>query len=139
LSTEKQDDSNRERIDPKIFQTALTQEMSDILFDIRKLLSEAVPEGIVQPIQPITVRGDFDRPWRQVIPPDPGKLWFNVSVTNDGPNSIFILVNSQRNSDWHRIDYKEVYEVHMERPKIYDVLLKCNLGDEATVRLVFVR
>jgi hypothetical protein len=90
-------------------------------------------EGVVEPIEPITVSSEV----RRVIPPI--KPWFCVEVANDGPDDVYVLVNPEKSFDWHQVLNGETYKVDMKRPVITEVELKCESDKTASVRLVGVR
>ena len=90
-------------------------------------------EGVVEPIEPITVSSEV----RRVIPPI--KPWFCVEVANDGSDVVYVLVNPEKSFDWHQVLNGETYKVDMKRPVITEVELKCASGKTASVRLVGVR
>jgi hypothetical protein len=131
-STEKQE--GYERIDPKVYGTILQQEQTDILYEIKKLLKESQPEGVVDTVEPVTVTDQEKQVTAKL-----GKKWFSVSIVNDGPDSVWVLVNTDKSYDWHEMKYKDTYKVDMNGPKIKNLLLKCDKGKTAIVRIVGVR
>jgi hypothetical protein len=100
--------------------------------EIKRIVEDQVPSGVTDPIEPITVTHEVKR----VIPVKP---WFNCSIVNDGPYSVMVIVNSEKSFEWHEIAKDETYKVDMGRPLIKDVLLQCDIGETATVRLVGTR
>jgi hypothetical protein len=114
-------------------QVALLNEIAERLYILQSIAEEAKPEGVVEPIEPISVSSDV----RRVIPPV--EPWFCVEVANDGPNDVYVLVNPEKSSDWHQVLNGETYKVDMKRPVITEVELKCESGKTASVRLVGVR
>jgi hypothetical protein len=62
--------------------------------------------------------------------------WMSVIVINDGPNSVFTIVNTEKSFDEHEVANGETFTVNMQRPVIKDILLWCNNGETAKVRIV---
>jgi len=113
-----------------VLQAALLDEIADRLLNIQRMVSEEKPEGVVEPIEPVSVTDSA----RRVVAPV--KPWFSVSIVNDGPNDVYAIVNTEKSFDWHRIPVGETYKVDMKRPIIKDILLKCEPGEKASVRVV---
>lgn len=93
----------------------------------------ADPEGEVEPVEPILVTSQE----RRVIPPI--KPWFSVTITNDGPNPVDVLINSEKSMDWHNMLITEVFTVNMGKGIIKDILLRCDPTQTASVRMVGTR
>ena len=121
------------RVRADVFQAALLDEIAERLLSIEQMLGEEKPEGVVEPMEPITVTDVT----RRVMAPI--KPWFSVNIVNDGPNDVYAIVNSEKSFEWHRIPKGEPYKVDMKRPVIKDVLLKCESGENASVRVVGAR
>jgi hypothetical protein len=100
--------------------------------EIKQTLDEQVPEGVTDPIEPVTVTSTT----RLIRPMKP---WFNCSIVNGGPDTVKVLVNSEKSFEWHSVEKDETYQVDMGRPLIKDVLLQCEPNETATVRLVGTR
>jgi len=111
---------------------ALLDEIAERLLSLENLAKAEVPEGIVEPIEKFTVTSE-----RRRI--DARKPWFSISLINDGPHSVFAIVNSVKSFDEHEILIHETYTINVLVAKIVDVLLRCNVGETAHVRLVGVR
>lgn len=92
-------------------------------------IKEQTPEGVTEPIEPITVTSII----RRVLPTKP---LFNVSIVNDGPDNVQALVNPEKSFEWHTITKDETYRVDMGRPIITEILLRCNINETANIRLV---
>ena len=121
------------RVEAGPMQVALLNEIAERLYVLQCIAEEAKPEGVVEPIEPISVSSDV----RRVIPPV--KPWFSVEVANDGSDVVYVLVNPEKSFDWHQVLNGETYKVDMKRPIITEVELKCESGKTASVRLVGVR
>lgn len=92
-----------------------------------------MPEGLLEPIEPISV-GDQEVSAKPVHGP-----WFSVVIANDGPDDVLATVNSETNAGRHRVVAHESYTVDMKRAIIKDVVMKCEPGKSASVRLVGTR
>jgi hypothetical protein len=112
---------------------ALLDEIAERLCTMQRFQEEERAEGVVEPIEPISVSSDV----RRVIPPV--KPWFSVEVANDGPDEVLALVNPEKSFDWHQVLNGETYKVDLKRSAITEVQLKCEKGKKATARLVGVR
>ena len=120
----------RKKVKPDVLQTALLDEIAERLLHVERMLAEEKPEGVVEPIEPVSVTETLRRVKA------PFKPWFSVSIVNDGPNDVYVIVNSEKSFEWHRVPVGETYKVDMKRPAIKDVLLKCEPGETASVRVV---
>ena len=128
-----------ERMDPAVMSVGLLREIADRLLSLEDIQNERGSRGVVEPIEPVTVRGTRIE---RVYPPDRSRPWFSVSIINNaGSSDVYALINSPESMDlWHRVEARETYAVEMNRPVINDVLLRCGAeGDTATVRVVGVR
>lgn len=127
-STEQQN-----RLDPAAMTVGLLREIGDRLLHLEKHFGEEHPEGIFEPVEPIAVTEVV-----KVIKPL-YKKWFSVTVINDGPDFAYALVNAEKNYEWHEIHSGETDTIDMHVGIISDVLLKCNHGETASVRMVGLR
>jgi hypothetical protein len=109
---------------------ALLDEIAERLCALQRFQEEERAEGVVEPIEPVSVNEEL----RHVIAPI--KPWFSVNVVNDGPDDVYVMVNTEKSFDWHRVPQGESYRVDMKRGIIKDLLLKCEAGKTASVRLV---
>jgi hypothetical protein len=125
--------AERKRLRSDVLQTALLDEIAERLYALQRFQEEERAEGIVEPIEPISVN---EEPRRVVAPVKP---WFSVNVVNDGPNDVYVMVNTEKSFDWHRVPKGESYRVDMKRGIIKDLLLKCEAGKTASVRVVGAR
>jgi hypothetical protein len=118
------------RVRPDVLVAGLLDEIAQRLMAVEQLMREQVPEGVVEPIEPVSVTDEVRRVTAPVKP------WFDVVVVNDGPGDVYVIVNPDRSYDWHRVPMDETYRVDMKRGIIKDVLLRCDPGGAASVRLV---
>jgi hypothetical protein len=125
--------AERKRLRPDVLQTALLDEIAERLYTLQRFQEEERAEGVVEPVEPISVTHEV----RRVI--SPIKPWFDVNVINDGPDDVYVMVNSEKSFEWHRVPKNETYKVDMKRGIIKDVLLKCEPGKTASVRVVGAR
>lgn len=127
--------SNERRLNPEVLNTALLDEIAQRLLNIETHNKELSPEGIVEPLPVYTITTTPSI----IQPPNPGKLWFSVSIINDGPKPCWVVVNSGLSSTRsHRVDNDETYEVRFIKPVIYDLMLNTDSGI-ASVRITGTR
>ena len=101
---------------------------------IQQQLIEERPEGIIEPIENITISSNTPRVLRPT-----SKAWSSVEIVNDGPNDVEILVNPEKSLEYHTVRPNEAYKVELGRKAIGMVLLRCATGETASIRLVAVR
>ena len=65
--------------------------------------------------------------------------WFGFNMTNDGPSDVLVRVNPEKSMNSHRVRNSEPYREHMGQPVIKSIMLQCEPGRSATVRLVGAR
>lgn len=117
---------------PEVMQLALLDEIAGRLLTLEKHFASTEAEGVVEPIEPITVTSTA----KQIRPTKP---WFSVEIVNDGPDSVLAIINTLKSFDAHDVKKDETYKVEMGKPIIKDVYMKCNPGETAIVRLVGTR
>lgn len=99
----------------------------------RQMLNEQTPEGIVDPMN-VHVTTAY-----KTITPPLGKTWFSVSVVNDGDDTVYIVVNSEKSDTTpYPLNKGETFEADFGCPKIRDLLVHCETGT-ATLRVRGVR
>ena len=121
-----------EKVRPEVMQVALLDEIAERLLRVEKLLKAEVPEGAVEPIEKFTISEVKTRI-------KPLKSWFSMSLINDGPSSIFVIVNTEKSFEEHEVLVHETYNIDMRRALIVDILCWCNHGETSVVRIVGVR
>lgn len=94
---------------------------------------ESRVEGITEPLGPIAVTSET----RRVKPFT--KPWHSVSIVNDGPDVVYVIVNSEKSFDEYPLRIGETYMVDMHRPCIKDVLMRCEVGGSASARFIGAR
>ena len=100
-----------------------------------QILSEQIPEGIVEPLNIVHVTDQ-----QRVITPPMKKNWFSVSIVNDGPDPCWIIVNSEKSTTSpYLLRMNEPTEVEMGTAKIVDIVCSCDSGQEAALRIRGVR
>ena len=108
-------------------------ETKNELANQRQILNQQTPEGIVDPMD---VRVTIEN---RVITPPLNKVWFSVSVVNDGPDAVYIVVNSEKsNTNPYPLNKGETFEADFGCPKIHDLLMHCETGT-ANLRVRGVR
>lgn len=133
MAEAKEDVEDKKRVRPDILQAALLDEIAGRLLEIQDSMLEERPEGITEPIEPVAVT---DAQRFVLAPFEP---WFSVMITNDGPDSVWAVVNSEKSITPHLIRIGEVYQVAVKTSILKDVLLYCNEHETASVRVVGVR
>ena len=98
-----------------------------------KLEEQQTPLGVTEPMEPLTITSD-----RRHIEAHYGP-WFSVLIDNDGPKDVWCIVNTEKSFDPHLVRVGRTYTVTMGRPLIKDVLLYCEAGETASVRVVGTR
>jgi len=119
-------------VNPAAMQVALLDEIAERLCKLEELAKAEVPEGIVEPIEKYTIT-ETRKSFR------PLKPWFSISIINDGQVNVFCIVNTEKSFNEHSIHLGETYTIDMRRAKVTDVLMWCNHGETASVRIVGVR
>lgn len=100
----------------------------------KKLIMMQIPEGIVEPLNIVHVTDQ-----QRVIHPPMKKNWFSVSVVSDGPNSCWVIVNSEKSTTSpYFLRMGETFEVDMGTAKIEDLVFYCDFGT-ADIRVRGVR
>lgn len=122
----------KKQLDPAILNTAILSEIADSLYAIKKMEQEKQAVGAVEAIEKFTITSQRNHITRI-------KPWISATIINDGPDSVFAIVNTEKSFDEHEILDGETYTVDTHRPTIKDVLLWCNTGETAKVRIVGVR
>lgn len=111
---------------------ALLNEIAERLLNIENLYKEEAPFGAVEAIEKFTITSQRNHITRL-------KPWISMALVNDGPHSVFVIVNTEKSFDEHEVQNGETYTIDMHRPKIEDILMWCNNGETASVRLVGTR
>lgn len=105
---------------------------ADRLLEVKEIMQEEQAFGAVEAIEKFTVTSHRNHITRI-------KPWMSVTLVNDGPNSVFVIVNTDKSFDEHETQKGETYIIDMHRPVITDVLLWCRTGESASVRMVGIR
>ncbi len=87
-----------------------------------------IPEGIIKP-HPTKVVGAR----RVTISAFPYK-WFNADIYNDGPDSVYVFINEVTPSR-QPLKIREKIEVKNPAPVIKEIILFCEAGETADVRI----
>jgi hypothetical protein len=95
-----------------------------------KLTTSMIEEGIVEVLDPkkVTTEGIV------VTPPYTFRHWFGVKFTNDGPNSVWVIVNTEKSNKPHELKAGETWGVLFKTAIIEDMGLHTETGT-ATVRI----
>ena len=106
--------------------------IAERLANLENLYREERAEGVVEAIEKFTITSQR-RSIKRLKP------WFSASLINDGPNSVFVIGNTQKSFDEHEVLNGETFTLDFHRARIDDILLWCNNGETAHVRLVGTR
>jgi len=88
-----------------------------------KLIEQQIPEGIIDPKEVTATTTPFS-----IIPPF-DKRWFSLSVVNDGPDSCYVVVNTEKSStNPYLLKMHETFEVDLGVAKIVDAQVWCSTG-----------
>lgn len=128
---------DKKRIKPDIFIATLLDDIRHEMVQNAKLAKKAIDltqsmieEGVVEPLQPKTITTERTH----VFPPDPDKPWFGVKVTNDGPATVHLLINTKKSMGSEELKADETFGVQFKTAIIKDLLLHTESGT-AVVRI----
>lgn len=101
------------------------------------MMRAQIPEGVIEPLSTLSVTDQV----QNVFPPyhTMGKYWFSVKITNDGPDSVYVLINTEKSSNPRVIPNDETWGVEFPTAQIRDIQLWCDSGETASVRITGVR
>lgn len=122
----------KKQLNPEILSAALLDEIAGRLLEMKKFMEEERAFGAVEPIEKFTITSQKNRITRL-------KPWMSMTLINDGPDSVFVIVNTEKSFDEHEVLDGETYTIDMHRPRIADLLLWCNHSETASVRVVGTR
>lgn len=123
-----------DRVDPKVLQTALLDEIAGRLLNLEKLTAKQIPEGIEEPLHIITATTA-----PQVVRPPQKKNWFSVSVANDGTSDCNIIVNTKKSSTTpYLLRANEITTDNMLNAVIEDLIVWTDAGT-AVLRIKGIR
>jgi len=107
-------------------------DIEGILAKMLRSMEESRPEGIVEPLHPLTVT---TKPV-VVTPPFKEKLWFGVTIVKEEPVELNIIINTEKSSTSpYTMDVDEkVFDQYFNRPCIKDIMLWTS-KDECTVKI----
>jgi len=121
------------RVRPDVLQAALMHRVARRLAELIDLVRQQIPEGIVEPLSPVTAKTE-----PKAVTPPMGRPWFSVSVINDGPNDCWVVVNSEQAAEPYLLRVDESYDVDMGAARITDLCVWTDSG-EARLRIRGVR
>ena len=119
-----------ELIDPQAFQAAALLQIVKKLTELETVQKSMIEEGIIEPLNPRTVTT------APIVVKHPiwNKPWFGVKITNDGPNSVWVTLNTKHVTEAQEIRENETWGVKFNTAKIEDLYLFTQTGT-ATVRI----
>jgi hypothetical protein len=97
----------------------------------RKLAGEEKPKG-----EKIYYELDVSQASEHVRLEEP---CFSLTLSNDGNNSVFLLVNTDENYVWQEVKAGETEKYEAGRPAIRDFKVRCGEGKTSKVRVWCVR
>lgn len=98
---------------------------------IHETIKSRIPEGIADNIPAVVTDELFDLRSETT----PSMPWMTFSLINDGPNSVNVIINNKTTAK-APVKRGEVLDVDMEaRDKIHRVMLYCEKGETANVRI----
>lgn len=98
-----------------------------------QLIKQQIPEGIIDPKEVTATIVALS-----IVPPL-DKHWFSISIVDDGPDSCYVVVNTEKSStNPYLMQVHETFEVDLGVPKIVDALVWCGSGS-ANLRIRGVR
>ena len=121
---------SEERVSPNVFIATLLDDVRHEMSQLRILQQSMIEEGVVESLYPRTVTTDPI----VAMPPYGNKPWFGVKITNDGPASIWLTVNTEKSTDLE-LKPDETRGFHFKTAVITDIRLWTEEGS-ATVRII---
>ena len=118
-----------ERVKPDIFMATLLDDIRHEISQLKQIQESMIEDGVIETISPRTVTVDAI----VVVPPYRGKPWFGVKITNDGPESVFVNVNTGKSIETELL-VGETWGPHFQTAVITDIRLWTTTGT-ATVRI----
>lgn len=120
-------------VNPAAMQIALLDEIADRLMKLQNQLPEK-PQGIVEPMTPVRASTIA-----KVIHPPMKRMWFSVSIVNDGPSDCWVVVNTEKSPPQPYLTRAgEAYEADLGHPLIEDIRVYTESGT-ANLRIKGVR
>lgn len=120
----------KKRIKPDIFIATLLDDIRHEIVQTRRLTESMIEEGILEPLNALSVTTSVIT----VQPPHIKKPWFGVKITNEGPNSVFLVLNTEKSNQPQEIKDGETWGVQFKTAVIKDLMLWTEEGT-ANVRI----
>jgi len=120
-----------EKVDPRVLQTALLDEIAEKLLKILELLKMQIPEGRTFPTT-ISVTDKIKKV--DFVKEYPYTPLYSFTLYNDGDGEVYIGVNEMPSENFKLYKGDKV-QLDMYSPKIRFITLKCDTGKTASVRL----
>lgn len=112
------------KVSPAMATVFLLDEIAGRLQKLEKQLPIR-PEGITEPLTPVRVTTTP----RVIHPPLRSKLWFAVSIVNDGPDDCWIILNTEKSTPQPYLTRAgETYEADFGSPVIEDIRVYTTAG-----------
>jgi len=111
---------------------ALLDEIAERLLDIQTVLKKQVPEGVVEPLNPITVTSSPT----VVHPPFRDKLWFSITIVKEAAIEVYLQVNTKNENIPYTMSADEkVFDQDFSRACIEDIRLWTNPHESCVVKI----
>jgi hypothetical protein len=122
----------RKRVEAGPMDVALLDEIANRLLSIEKMMAKQIPEGIVEPLNPISVTSSG----RVVQPPFPNKFWFSITIVKEDAVELHLSINTETATVPYTMSANEkVYDQSFSIPCIRDVKFWTNQGETCTVKI----
>lgn len=103
---------------------------TQLLYDIASMLEQRLPEGIIRPIDlSITQKTTVLEPPNEEMP------WFAFTIFNDGPSPVFFEVNKDFMTRKASLSRRDQISIDMFKDGIHKLILYCDVGNTAAVRI----
>lgn len=118
----------RAQINPVAVQTILLDEIAGRLLDIHDMLKDMVADGVDDTF---SIEASDEK--IQVVSLQP---WLSVSIFNDGPDGIYLLVNREERKAYEPKLYAgENTSIDAKKHSIRQLFIFCDEGETASVRI----
>lgn len=117
-----------EQINPVILQLKFLSEIKRGIENVMAQNDSMIEEGIIDPMPKAVTTSPM------VVTPPMRKSWFGVKITNDGPESVWVILNTEKNSSPQEIMVGETWGVQFKTAVIKDLYLYTTTGT-ANIRI----
>jgi len=122
----------QKRVKAGPMEIALLDEIAERLLSLEKIQKKQVPEGIVEPLNPVTVTSSP----KVVHPPFRNKLWFSITIVKEEAVAVYLRINTKNESIPYRMSADEkVFDQNFSIACIEDVMLWTDPGVSCQVKV----